>query len=280
MLLDDNSTALVYVKSLGGGFYQRVGGSAERHYHGIGGNVKFASLDRYRAASAALVRLAKLHADAPHGAHKAVLRVALVVRVFKAQHLGGVAEEAEFHPLLTGVLYLLAAGGQLLFGAAVYYRDLFRSQSQRGARGIHCHIAAADHGYRAALHYRGGGILAVCLHKVGAGQVFVCRINALKLLAGYTHEHGQSGARADIYRLKALGEQLVHRKGLAYYDICHELYAECGKAFNLARHDAFGQTEFRDAVYQHAAGGVQCLKNGDLKARLCQIAGAGQPRGT
>ena len=45
---------------------------------------------------------------------------------------------------------------------------------------------------------------------------------------------------------------------------------------HLVGDDGLGQTELGDAVDQHAAGGVQGLKDGDLIALLGQVAGAGQ----
>ena len=43
--------------------------------------------------------------------------------------------------------------------------------------------------------------------------------------------------------------------------------------------DRLGQTEFRDAIDQHAAGGVQRFEDGDGVALLGQLAGARQAGG-
>ena len=48
---------------------------------------------------------------------------------------------------------------------------------------------------------------------------------------------------------------------------------------DLVGHNGLGQTEFRNAVYQHATGSVQRLEDGNGVALLGQVAGAGQAGG-
>ena len=90
---------------------------------------------------------------------------------------------------------------------------------------------------------------------------------------------GQPSARADEHGLKALFQQLVHREHPADDHVGLHLDAQCLQAVDLFLDDGLGQAELGDAVDQHAPGGVQRLKHGDLIALLGQIPGAGEPGG-
>ena len=111
--------------------------------------------------------------------------------------------------------------------------------------------------------------MQICLHQVGTGQVLVGGADAGIALAGDAHKPGQTGAGADEHGLKThVLHQLVDGEHLADNHIGHDLHAQRFQLVHLALHDGLGETELRDAVDQNAAGGVECLKDGDLIALL------------
>ena len=173
---------------------------------------------------------------------------------------------------------LLAAGWQLLHRTAVYDIYLFSAESQSGTCGVHSNISSADYGNPAAFHNRGFGVVAVRLHKIGAGQELVGGINSLICLSGYSHKIRKSCARAYEHSFKALLKQLVNGEGFSYNNIGFNVNTHCNKVFNLFADDGFRQTEFRNTVNQNAACGMKRLKNGYLIALFGKVSGAGQSR--
>ena len=179
------------------------------------------------------------------------------------------------------MLHLLVTGGQLLHAAAVHHVHL-SAQPLGAAGGVHGHVAAADHGHGLALQVHDGGVavLAVGLHQVDTGQELVGGIDALQVLAGDVHEHGQARAGADEHGLKAvLLHQLVDGDGAAHHGVGLHLDAHGLQSVHFLLDDGLGQTELGNAVHQHAAGQMQRLEHRDLIALLGQVAGAGQACG-
>jgi len=175
------------------------------------------------------------------------------------------------------VLHLFLTGGQLSHAAAVDDVHGLGTQTQGAAGSVHSHVAAAHNGdlFAGADGGLAGG--QISLHQVGAGQKLVGRVDALQALAGDAHEAGQTGTGAYEHGLVAvLVHQLVDGEHLANDHIALKINAHLLQAVDLLLHDGLGQTELRDAVHQHAAGHMQGLVNGDLIAKLCQIACGGQ----
>ena len=67
------------------------------------------------------------------------------------------------------------------------------------------------------------------------------------------HKAGESGARADKDRLKAVGKQLVDGQHLADDHIGLNLHTERTQRVDLLLHDALRETELRNTVDEHAA---------------------------
>ena len=94
------------------------------------------------------------------------------------------------------------------------------------------------------------------------------------------HKHGQSRAGADEHSLKALLlHQLVDGDRPAYHYVGLDLHTQRLESVHFLLDDGLGQTEFGDAVYQHAASQMQGLVHGDLVPLPGQVAGAGQAGG-
>ena len=110
----------------------------------------------------------------------------------------------------------------------------------------------------------------VRLHQVDAGQELVGGVDALQVLAGDVHEHGQTGAGADEHGLEAvLLHQLVNGHG-ACRPRCWSPRSRpwpSGPSTSFCD-DGLGQTELGNAVHQHAAGQMQRLEHRDLIALL------------
>ena len=124
-----------------------------------------------------------------------------------------------------------------------------------------------------------GGVGAgeVGFHQIDAGQEFVGGQNALVVHAGDVHEHGQSRAGADEHGLKALlFHQFVDCNRSAHHGVCGDRNAQSFQAVYFLLDNRLGQTEFRNAVYQHAARLMERLKNRHIIAQPCQIPGTGK----
>ena len=106
------------------------------------------------------------------------------------------------------------AGRQLVLAAAVDDDGLLGAQAQRRPDGVHGHVAAADDDDALAVQDRRVRVLAEGAHQVDAGEVLVGRVDALEVLAGDVHEHGQAGADGDEDGVEVLA-QLAQRPGLA-----------------------------------------------------------------
>ena len=119
-------------------------------------------------------------------------------------------------------------------------------------------------------------LFEIGLHQVDAGQVFICRADALEGFAGDVHEHRKTCAGADKHSLKAHLKQLVDGQNLADDHVGHDLDALCLQFFDLIGDNSLRQTELRNAVDQNAAGSVQRLKQGHRIALLGKQRRAGQ----
>ena len=128
-----------------------------------------------------------------------------------AQEAQRVGEQQELDALFLGVVDFRRAGGQLVMGAPVDDIGMLGAQAQGGAGPVHGDVAAAE----------GGDILAfddgrvtfgegIGLHQVGAGQVFVGRIDADEMFAGDLQEDRQPGADAQEDGVEALLQEFIH----------------------------------------------------------------------
>ena len=246
---------------------QRVGRGADCRDDTVQIEREFAALDRHRTAAAGLVRLAQLHLLAAHAAD---------VVIFVREHFERRGQELEDNALFLGVMDLLKTGGQLLLRAAVYDVDLLRAHALGAARRVHGHVAAAHDCNLVRVEDRGGGAVLVGLHQIDTGQVLVGRVNAVGVLARHADKARQACARADKDGLVAVGKQLVDGLGAADNKVQHKFNAEVFQRVDLLLHDRLGQTEFRDAVHQHAACGVQGFEYRYLIAHARKVARAGQ----
>ena len=75
-------------------------------------------------------------------------------------------------------------------------------------------------------------------------------------------------------------QEFIHGFGAADDRVDFDLDAHAFQEVTFLGDDGLGQTEFRDAVEQHAAGAVQGLEDGTSVALLDQVAGHGQAGGT
>ena len=182
--------------------------------------------------------------------------------------------------LFLGMMQLFQTGGHFRLAAAIDDVHMLRAETLRAARGIHGNVAAADDRNGVRTDDRRVALVAIALHEVDTGQVLVGGHNALERLALDVHEHGQACTGADEHGLEAhLLEQLVDRKDLADDHVGHDMHAHGLELLDLVGNDGLRKTEFGDTIDQHAACGVQGLKNGDLIALLGQLARTGQAGG-
>ena len=169
----------------------------------------------------------------------------------------------------------LAPGGQLILAAAVGHDGLPGAHAPRGAHRVHGHVAAAHHDDALSLQHRRVRVGTEGPHEVDAGEVLVGRVDALEVLAGDAHEDRQPGSHGDEHGIEVLA-QLAQRPGLADDGVDLDGDAQTAQPIDLLLHDVLGQPEFRDAVDEHPARGVEGLEDGHLVAGLGELSGGGQ----
>ena len=103
-------------------------------------------------------------------------------------------------------------------------------------------------------------------HEVDAGQELIGGIHAAEAFAGNLLEVRQTSARTDEHRVVALFQQLFHRHGAADNRIRDDFHAQFADIVDFLLHERFRQTELRDAVHQHAAGGMERFVDGHVPA--------------
>ena len=174
------------------------------------------------------------------------------------------------------MMHLFDTRRHLFLRAAIDDHCVLGAQTFGRTYGIHGCVTAADDGYVLAVQDRrvGRGIAGV--HEVDARQVFVARKHTVQVLAQDIHEARQTGSRANENTLETLLLQFPDTNRLADDCVSMELYAERTQTVYLDIHDAVGQTELRNTVFEHTAYLMQRLKHMHLVAVLGHIAGKGQ----
>ena len=66
--------------------------------------------------------------------------------------------------------------------------------------------------------------------------------------------------------------EVIVGDGLAHEAVFHKFNAHLAQTVYLEVDDGVGQTELGDAILEHAANLVECLKDGDIVAALDHIA--------
>jgi len=267
---------IINFQSLGGGFDQRIGRSADGDDDGIDIQNELAARDLYRTAASLFIRLAEFHFNAPDTRDAAVFGIAAIVGIVVAEHLDRIVQQVEFHTFLNGMLNLLAAGGQLFHRAAINDIDLLRAEPKSRTRSIHRDVSAAADRNPAALADRGDRIVQIGLHQVAAGQEFIGGVNTLQAFSGNVHKARQACAGANKNSLVAGFEQLVDGEHFSDDHVGFHINAERAERIDFLLHNGLGQTEFRNTVNQNTAGGMQRFEYGDGISFFGQIAGAGE----
>ena len=276
VFVDDDAAPLVDFKTFCRVLDQRVGRSADRHDDGIHIDREFASLDRYRSASAFFIRLAELHLDALHACDKSVLFIAGIVRVVVSEDLDRIVQQKEFNAFLLCVFNFLFSCRKFCHGAAVYDIDLLCAKTKGGSRRIHRDVSAADHSDSAAFHDRGYRIIEIGLHQIGTGEEFIGGVNALERFARNVHEVGETCAGTDEHRFIAHIKQFIDRQGLADDDVGFHIDAEFLQGLDFLGDDCLGKTEFGNTVDKDTSCLMQCFIDGDFISFFRKIACAGK----
>ena len=147
------------------------------------------------------------------------------------------------------MLDFLQTRGKFCLRAAIDDGD-FRTETAGAARGVHGDVAAADYRHMLALADGRGSVGRIGFHQIGAGKEFIGGVNALEVFARDVHELGQACAGANEHSLKAVFlHQFVNGDGAADDDVGFNRNAQRLELIDLTLHNAFGQTEFGNAVY-------------------------------
>ncbi len=253
---------------VGGGLLdERIRAVANGDNHRFHRHIKFAASLGDRTATTALIRLAQFHFHAGHGAHKAV---------FIAQNRLRIRQHAEVDAFLLGVVDFFLTSRHFRLAAAIDDRNVC-TQTTCATRRVHRDVAAADDSHAAAdLHRR--IMLRECVgtHQVNTSQEFIGGIHAAQAFARNALEIRQTGTRTDEHRIVAFIQQLLYRHGAANNRVGDDFHAQFADVVNFLLHQRLGQTEFRNAVHQHAAGRMERLVHRHVPTSTSQIRRAGQ----
>ena len=114
------------------------------------------------------------------------------------------------------------------------------------------------------------------VHEVHACEVFVRRHDVDGVLALDAHEVRKTCTRAYEDALIAFFLKLCDGDGLADYAVSMELNAHLLEVLNLDVNDVVRQTEFGDAILEHATNLVESLKDMHFISELCHLASEAQ----
>ena len=176
-----------------------------------------------------------------------------------------------------GVVHLLGAGRELLFGTAIYYGGV-RSEPQGRACGIHSHVSATYHHAFLSGVYRREIILPEGFHQVVSGEELIGGEYSVEVLARYAHKLRESGSGADEDRIEALPvEKAVYGHGASGNHVCLYLHSEgFHRLYFVGDHTVLRKTELGNSVNEHSSRLVQGLENGHLVSGLGKVARTGQ----
>ena len=83
------------------------------------------------------------------------------------------------------------------------------------------------------------------------------------------------GAGSTVFAKNVIGDSMCCEALRDFEFALYDIDAERLQCIDFLSDDGFRKTELRNAVDEHAAGGVERLKDGDLIALLGQITGTG-----
>ena len=171
----------------------------------------------------------------------------------------------------------LHTGRQLSFASSVYNVNV-RTKAKSRSGCVHGYVSAADDTDFLSDLDRCVIVITECLHQIISGQILVGGEDAQRALARDAHEHRQTGAGTDEDSFEAfLFHQLVDRDGFADDDVGLDLYTKPLDVLDLLVDNIdLRQTEFRNAISQHTACFVQCLKDRDIIAPSGQVTRTGK----
>ena len=196
--------------------------------------------------------------DILHGHHPAVT----VLHDLHGQGLG-----KEHHAFVQGLAFLLVGGGHVLHASPVHHIGLLGAQAERGAAGIHGHIAAPyDHHAFAHLH--------------GLSQVHPFEeLNGLPnppgVLSGDAEGPGLVVPHADEHGVKLFHELLEGHIG-AHPGVEPEVHPQRQDVPDFLVQGFLGEPVPGDPDPHHAAGHRERLKDGNLVALEPQVVGCGE----
>ena len=114
--------------------------------------------------------------------------------------------------------------------------------------------------------------LVVGAHEVGAGQVFVSSEHADEVFTFNVHEEREASTGTDEHGIEAiLVNQILELASTADDKICLELHAHGSERFDFVVNDLLGQTEFRNAVADHATELVESFEDGHVVAFAAHV---------
>ena len=248
--------------ALGGGeAFGHHGALADGGDHGVGLELELGAGDQDRGTASGGVGFAELHAGA--GEREGAVGI--------LREGGGRGEEFELDAFLHGLVDFDGLRGHLVTGAAVHDGHV-AAEAERGAGAVDGGVAAADHdgatGVRAVLPVLAGDVAEPLDALLGG------------FLAVDAHGAGGPGADREDHGVEVLFE-LFDREVLAEllagadFDAAHLAEVREFLAERVLR-----QTEFRDAVAEHAARFGHLFEEERGDALEAEIVCGGEARGT
>ncbi|MBA7682715.1 hypothetical protein ES703_91067 [subsurface metagenome] len=220
----------------------------------IHAHLELGALNRHRAPTSALIRLAQLHLDALDTGNFVTL----------GNNLNRSRQYVQLYAFFFGFVNLVATGGHLGPGAPVDNGNLFGSQSLGDSGGVYSGVTAADNG-----HPLPETDLAPRINLI---QEVEGVKHALGVLIGDTHLLAYQGAGRQEYRLIALVKdifELLHRAVGLY------LHPQLLQVADFIIQHLVGQAVFGNAVAQQPARLGGGFENGNRVAFPYQVVGAG-----
>ena len=179
----------------------------------------------------------------------------------------------EFDALFLGVMNFFRSCRALRPRPAIDAVHFLGAQPEADPHRIHGGVAGADHGDAPAERKRRVVVREFLRpHQVAAGQQFVGGKHAIERIARDTEHRRIAGAGADEDGIEAeLIAHLLDGEQAADQRIALELDAELAQILDFRVDHLVGQAEIGDAVFQHAAGLMECLVDRHLASGLGHV---------
>ena len=169
------------------------------------------------------------------------------------------------------------SGGRQYGLPLIAFGGLEGLQPKAATDSIHRHVTCTQDSNLFSHFYRGIEFReTVCLHKINAGQKFVCRHYTVEVYARYAHEGRQARPCAEEHCI-ILGKEFIKSECSTYDMVFLNFYSQTfNRITDFSVHYRLRETEFGNTINKNPARPVERFEYGDVMTFSAEIDCAGQ----